>query len=282
MAIPSVPLAPLAPLFNIERSRLLELLQSIAPDDWDRPTPCPGWSVLGLATHILGGDLGLLARMRDGHHGTPAPDGIDETAFIAWLDDLQMGWVTAARRLSPRVVVEMLAWSGPQVSEMISQQDPTERLAAVSWASVEPVPRWLDQSRELSEWWIHRQQLREALDEVADLRIDVAAVVLDGLKWAYPRRLSTLDRPIGTTALIEVSGHDLDVDWLFELTPQGWEQVEANDTNRGARLALTADEAWRLLTNNLGDAAKRQLRASGDPEIVQTLIDARAIIGSPK
>jgi hypothetical protein len=37
------------------------------------------------------------------------------------------------------------------------------RTAQVSWAGTSPVPVWLDQARELSERWIHRQQLLQAL-----------------------------------------------------------------------------------------------------------------------
>jgi hypothetical protein len=67
----------------------------------------PG-TVLGLACHLLGDDLGLLARRRDHHVGTPPPEDLSESEFIDWLDELQIEWVRAARRLSPHLVVEML------------------------------------------------------------------------------------------------------------------------------------------------------------------------------
>jgi hypothetical protein len=39
----------------------------------------------------------------------------------------------------------------------------------VSWAGSGPVPAWLDQARELSEYWIHRQQLLQGLGRPSDL-----------------------------------------------------------------------------------------------------------------
>ena len=48
----------------------------------------------------------------------------------------------------------------------------------------------LDQARELSEYWIHRQQLLQGLGRPSDLRADLAGPVLDGLRWAYPYRLA--------------------------------------------------------------------------------------------
>ena len=87
----------------------------------------------------------------------PGPDDAGETEFI-WLDGLQDEWVRAARRLSPRIVADLLAWAGPQVAETMRGEDPRARTADVSWAGTGPVPAWLDQARELSEYWIHHQQ----------------------------------------------------------------------------------------------------------------------------
>ena len=35
----------------------LEVLEGLEPADWERPSPCPGWSVLGLCTNLVGVDL---------------------------------------------------------------------------------------------------------------------------------------------------------------------------------------------------------------------------------
>jgi hypothetical protein len=101
-----------ADLFGRERDRLLALLRQPHPGDWELPTPCPKWNVLGLCSHLLGDDLAWLARHRDNHHGTRAPAG-DEDAFTVWLDALQSEWVHAARRLSPRLMTDLLAWTVP-------------------------------------------------------------------------------------------------------------------------------------------------------------------------
>jgi uncharacterized protein (TIGR03083 family) len=93
---PAQPPGDFAGLFGAERARLSELLGGLEPGDWRRPSPCPGWTVLGLCCHLLGDDLGLLSRQRDGYHGTPSPEGLGEAGFVAWLDDLQAEWVRAA------------------------------------------------------------------------------------------------------------------------------------------------------------------------------------------
>jgi uncharacterized protein (TIGR03083 family) len=282
---PADPPADLPPLFALERERLLALLAEVGDGEWSRPTPCPGWSVLGLTTHLVGDDLGLLARNRDGYVGTEPPAGLDEDGFVGWIDELQDGWVRAARRLSPRLAVELLAWSGPPLVGVMRAQAPRSRTATVTWAGPDPVPVWLDQARELSEYWIHRQQLLQALGRPSDLRADLAAPVLDGLRWAYPYRLGVgvPDPPPGTTVTIEVAG-PVTTAWHLVADGTGW-AFHPSPAAAGppvARLALTTEQAWRLLTNNLPPDERSRLRADGEPHVVDVLLATRAIIGTPK
>ncbi len=280
MTIPPEPPRRYPPLFRLERERLLGLLRSMAASDWDRPTPCPGWNVLGLASHLLGDDLSLLAGQRDHHRGRPAPEGMNEEGFIRWLDELQVDWVRAMRRLSPRLVVDLLEWAGPQIVSTVKAQDPSAVLANVSWASTALVPVWLDQVRELSERWIHRQQILQSLGRPSDLRSDLADPVMDGLRWAYPFRLDAHRRGPGATVDITISG-ELDLRWTIVSDGESWAFDPVAGHWLAAELRLTSEQAWRLLTNNFDQAAHGDIDASGDPDIIRALLRTRAIIGIP-
>jgi len=279
--IPAEPACDYATLFAVERDRLRELLAGLQAADWQRPSPCPGWNILDLCRHLLGDDFGLLARHRDGHHGTVPPEGATEGEFIAWLDDVQAEWVHAARRLSPRLVTELLSWTGPQVTDFFRREDPLARTASVSWASPGPVPVWLDQARELSEYWIHRQQLLQGLGRPGDLRADVAGPVLDGLRWAYPYRLAQAQSRPGDTVTISVTG-PVTRNWHLVATDGGWQFGAEPGARSAATLTLSADQAWRLLTNNLPAGHRSALTAAGDAAIIGILLHTRAIIGAPK
>jgi len=279
--IPAEPACDYATLFVLERDRLRELLGGLRAEDWQRPSPCPGWTILGLCGHLLGDDLGLLARHRDGHHGTVPPDGATEGEFIAWLDDVQAEWVHASRRLSPRLVTELLSWTGPQVTDTFRREDPRARTASVSWASPGLVPAWLDQARELSEYWIHRQQLLQGLGRPGDLRADVAGPVFDGLRWAYPYRLAQAQARPGDTVTVTVTG-PVTRDWHLVATDAGWQFRDEPGARTAATLTLTTDQAWRLLTNNLPADGRSALGASGDAAITDILLHTRAMIGAPK
>jgi uncharacterized protein (TIGR03083 family) len=282
VTIPSAPPRDFAPLLRIERTRLSDLLRSLSPSDWGRPSPCPGWSVLGLASHLLGGDLSLLAWQRDDHHGTPPPDGVGEEGFISWLNELQMEWVQAARRLSPRLVIELLDWTGPQLVEMLGAQDASALIANVSWASTGRVPAWLDHARELSERWIHRQQILHAVGSPSDLRQDLAEPVLDGLRWAYPFRLEPHTRPAGATVEISVTRPEVESRWDLVSDGAAWHFRPMAGDRLVAQLRMTSEQAWRLLSNNFDKDTHGEVVASGDPDILASLMRTRAIIGTPK
>ena len=278
----SDPSVSLSMAFRVERGRLLDVLQSLEASDWLRPTRCPGWSVHGLGLHLLGDDLSFLAWQRDEHHGTPAPASLDEAGFINWIDALQVEWVDAARRLSPRLVVEMLAWLDIPVARTVDAQEPGVIDSNVSWASKYPVPRWLDQVRELSERWIHRQQILEALGRPVDLNEDLVRPVLDGLRWAYPFRLRAVPRPAGTAVTIAITGPEVVDRWTLVSDGQQWHFEEGADAGAVAGIAATTNQMWRLLTNNLDPAEHGAPTPIGDEEITEVLLGTRAIIGNPQ
>ena len=280
--IPARPEHDYAALFTLERDRLSELLAGLRSADWQRPSPCPGWSILGLCCHLLGDDFGTLARHRDGHHGTPPPEGATEGEFIAWLDDMQAEWVRAARRISPRLVTDLLRWTAPQVADTFRREDPQARTASVSWASSGPVPAWLDQARELSEYWIHRQQLLQGLGHPSDLRADLAGPVLDGLRFAYPYRLAQAPAWPGDTVTITVTGPVARTWHLVAADDGGWQFGDEPGPRLAASLTLSTDQAWRLLTNNLPAGSRAAAEASGAAAVTAVVLRTRAVIGVSK
>ena len=98
-----------------EREALTDLLRGLTADDWNRPTECPAWTVRGVALHVLGDDLSLLARQRDAE----VPSLLTEASLPTWdgaptalLDRFNERWVDAATFLSPALLVELLRMTG--------------------------------------------------------------------------------------------------------------------------------------------------------------------------
>jgi hypothetical protein len=141
-------------LFAPERASLIELLSSLAAGHWQAPTVCPGWSVKDVALHLLGDDIDLLSRRRDGAApaDTPSkPVGFQE--LVASLDRLNQTWVEATCRISPRLLCELLAVTGEATSRYLASLDLFAVEEAVSWIRPEPVPNWLEVARQYTERW---------------------------------------------------------------------------------------------------------------------------------
>src|SRR5262245_39689709 len=99
------PMEPIlvADLFPPLYTELIALLRGLGADDWNRPTLCSRWSVHDIAAHLLDDDLRRLSFHRDGHRPPVGPQGPGDAALAEFINRLNAEWVTAARRLSPRV-----------------------------------------------------------------------------------------------------------------------------------------------------------------------------------
>jgi hypothetical protein len=105
--------------------------------------------------------------------------------------------------------------------------------------------------------------------------------VLDGLRWAYPYGLGQFSARPGDTVTIAISG-PVTLTWTLVATASGWEYRERQGPRVVARLGMTTEQAWRLLTNNLPAAGRARMTASGDDTILGILYRTRAIIGTPE
>jgi uncharacterized protein (TIGR03083 family) len=267
-------------LFQPERASLLELLSSLGVEQWQAPTVCPGWSVKDVALHLLGDDIGLLSRRRDGVAPADAssePAGWQE--LVAFLDRHNQAWVEAARRISPRLLCELLAFTGEATWRYLASLDPLAVEGRVSWVGPEPVPNWLDVAREYTERWTHQQQIRDAVGVPGLKEAEFLAPVLATFVHALPRAFAGAPAPVGTTVEVAVGGQGGGC-WVLTRTPDAWRLAAGAAAEPVARVALDAETAWRLWTMGIGQAAaEAAVSISGDRALGRRVLDAVAIIG---
>jgi uncharacterized protein (TIGR03083 family) len=267
-------------LFPPERAALVDLLASLDAERWRAPTVCPGWSVKDVALHLLGDDVGLLSRRRDGvlPAGTAAEPASWEE-LVASLDRLNQSWVAATRHLSPRLLCELLAFTGEATWRYLAGLDPSAVEEPVSWVGPDPAPNWLDVAREYSERWTHQQQIRDAVARPGLREPAFMAPVLATFVHALPRALADVPAPPGTTVAVVIAGEQ-GGRWVLTRTPDGWRLAAGTDPAPAARVTLDADTAWRRWTKGIGrDAARAAASISGDRSLGLPLLDAVAIIG---
>jgi hypothetical protein len=142
----SGPLAPtlVANLFLPLQEELVRVLYDLPAGAWDLPTTSRRWRVREIVAHVLDGQLRRIAAQRDGHRPPPPTAPIRRKAdLVRFLDELNAGFVEMSRRLSPRVLIELLEWAGPRLAETARAADPHgAAVFAVSWAGEARSATW--------------------------------------------------------------------------------------------------------------------------------------------
>jgi uncharacterized protein (TIGR03083 family) len=259
------------------RVQLLDLLDGLEPRDWERPTAAPGWTVKDVAAHLLGGDVGLLSRERDGYRPGASPGSYP--ALVDLVNRLNAEWVTAARRMSPRVLCDLLTVTGPAIEAHFSSLDVHAVGAPVSWAGPGASPVWFDIAREFTERWHHQQQIRDASGRPPLYDPYFFAPVLDTFVRALPHTFREAAAPPGTIIRVEIAGAAGGV-WFLHRRAADWELALDAVDRPTSDVLLPEDIAWRLFTKGVSaQEARARAAIRGDADAVSPLFTATAIIG---
>ncbi len=268
----------LVDLFPVERAELLVLLADLPPDAWEAPTVCAGWSVKDLAAHILADDLGNLSGGRDQYRHSPVPAAPSWEQLVAFIDEQNEDWVRSARRLSPRLLVELLSWSGERLVAYLRALDPMAPGAVFAWAGPEPAPWWLHIAREYTERWMHQQQIREAVGAPGLFQRPLFGSVLNTFVHALPHGYRDVAAPEGTLVKLVITG---EAGGRWSLVRQGgrWGLYEDVSGPPASIITLDQDTAWRLFTKGIDrDTARACMILEGDRNLAAPLLDTVAII----
>jgi uncharacterized protein (TIGR03083 family) len=268
-------------LFPEEREALLSLLSALRYDEWNKPTVCAGWSVKDIAGHLLGDDLGRLSRGRDSF-GPAAftPNGTRDfqEEILRFINRGNETWVEAVRRLSPRLLCDLLRVTGQETYGYFQSLNLFDTGEPVSWAGPDPAPVWLDVAREYTERWHHQQQIRDAVDRPGLKEPRFFAPVLDTFVWALPHAFRRVKAPNGTHVKLVISG-DAGGEWSLVREQQGWALVREAGTDLSAVVVMDQETAWRLFTKGISkDEAGVRATLSGDRTLASKVLDTVSII----
>ncbi|MGA9768803.1 MAG: maleylpyruvate isomerase family mycothiol-dependent enzyme [Blastocatellia bacterium] len=264
-------------LFSDTLDVLLTLLTNLSADDWNRPTAAPLWSVKDIAQHLLGGELGILSRKRDGYLFTNAQiNSWDD--FVAFINGLNHDWVKATQRLSPVVLCDLLEFAGRQVCAYFDSLDPFAPGGPVEWAGPEPAPLWLDLAREYTERWHHQQQIRDAVGKPGLKEPEYFAPVLDAFVRALPQTYRNLSADDDTLIALTLTG-DSGGKWFLLRENASWNLYINVARQPQAEVSIDQDVAWRLFTKGLSrEEARTRAIISGDQALARRALEMVSVI----
>ncbi len=260
---------------------LVDLLSSLPDEDWLRPA-VGEWRVRDVAAHLLDGNLRRLSLARDGLTPPAADEPVrNYQSLIGFLNQLNADWTKAARRLSPRVITDLLRFSNPQVQDYFRSLDPQGPAPfPVSWAGENASQAWFDIAREYTEKWHHQQQIRDAVDAPGLTESRYVAPLLDIFMRALPRAYADVEGEPGAIIVLVVT--DLrNGQWTLLREEGAWNLYTGapKDHAPSASVRIEADDAWRLLVKGLqpGEARSRA-ELSGARRLTDPFFEACAVM----
>ena len=267
-------------LFPGLHRHLMDLLHSMTPKDWSRPTLAPDWTVRDVAAHLLDGQVRRLSFQRDQHPMTPPDEPITGYAdLVTFLNGLNADWTRAARRMSPRVLMRFLELTGPDVSELFASLDPHgPAFFPVAWAHESKSENWFDIGREYTEWWHHQAQIRDAVDASPLYDREWLNPVLELSMKAFCHTFKDVQAKPETALVFQVYG-DAGGTWSVVATPEGWSVFRGAMLGAAAQVRCDEDTAWKLFFNALPETeARRRIETDGDPSLLERLFSVRGVM----
>jgi uncharacterized protein (TIGR03083 family) len=268
-----------AHLLRTVDEKLIDLLSSLTVDDWDRQTVAPSWRVRDVAAHLLDTTLRKLSMARDCCYVETV--NIRSTQdVITLVNRLNREGVTVYRRLSPRVLIDMMKDACQQSADFHESLDPFAPAAFnVSWAGEERSLNWFDTARELTERWHHQEQIRLATNRPGIMTHDLYYPVLDCFARGLPHAYRDVIAPVGTLILLEISG-DCGGRWLLSRGSTGWGLVKLSEGELASRVRIPQELAWRVFTKGIDrDSARALIEIEGNRDLGEKVLQLTAIVG---
>lgn len=271
---------PTVDLFPGLSAALLTILRQLALAEWSLPTACAGWSVKDVTAHLLGGNLGRLSFQRDRlQSGTPAHAITTNADLVAWIDERNAAWVSAAQHISAPVLVDFLALTDQQVYEFFAMLPMDEPMGVpVAWAGETRSANWFDIGREYTEKWFHQQHIREAIGVEGLVERQWLFPVIELCIRALPFTYQMVEAPDGTGITVRITGEAGGV-WSLMRNDGEWNLYAGEDENAEAAVELSDDTAWRLFSKGLDHGAMaRRIAITGNQTLGSKIFDLLAIM----
>jgi uncharacterized protein (TIGR03083 family) len=280
-----MPLSPMPPtdtraLFRPVSSELVTLIRALPPSDWERPTIAGSWVVRDVVAHLVDLMFRRLSFHRDRMMPPPPSRPITgERDFVDFINGLNADWVGSSKRLSPRVLSDLLDKAATDLAgffEELPRDAPA--LFGVSWAGEQTSEGWFDVGREFTELWHHQEQIRLAVGapSLSDPRFlhAVLEIAARGLPHAFRGISAEPGATVSVTATGPAGGQ-----WTLTRDVGGWTIQSGEPERATTRVRLSDESAWRLLFNALGaDAAREVVQIEGRQDLAVPFLEARSIV----
>ena len=261
-------LQPYADAWTHSIEAISELLQPLAEAEWNRRTPCPGWSVRDVVSHVIGLDCEMLGDPRP-IHSLPR-DLFHVTNEHQRYMEMQ---VDVRRHHTAPEMTSVLEYVIIRRNRQLRNEsrDPGAKVRGPLGSELT-----LEESmrRHAFDVWVHEQDLRTALGRPGNLDSPGALVARDVLLGELPRVVAEdAQAPRSSAVVFDVHGP---VEFLrtIRVDIQGRGTLEtAPALGPAATLTLDWETYVRLACGRVTpESVSDRLKTEGDPELTAAIL----------
>ncbi|MFD4719100.1 maleylpyruvate isomerase family mycothiol-dependent enzyme [Streptomyces sp. NPDC058423] len=250
-----------------------ELVQPLTEGEWNRATPCPGWSVRDIVSHVIGMECEMLGDPRPIH--TLPRDLYHVRSEFARYMEMQVD--VRRHHTAPEMTSELEYTIIRRNRQLRNENRAPDTLVRA--------PLGAEQTLELAyrmrafDIWVHEQDLRVALDKPGNLDSPGALVARDNFLAVLPRVVAKdAGAPPHSAVVFDVHGP---VEFLrtVRVDADGRGTIDgAPSLGPAATLALDWETYVRLAAGRVrpGAVADR-IKIEGDADLAAAILDAFAV-----
>ncbi|MFD8228468.1 maleylpyruvate isomerase family mycothiol-dependent enzyme [Streptomyces massasporeus] len=262
-------LQPYADAWTHSIEAISELLQPLPEAEWNRRTPCPGWSVRDVVSHVIGLDCEMLGDPRP-IHSLPR-DLFHVTNEYQRYMEMQVD--VRRHHTAPEMTSELEYVIIRRNRQLRNEsRDPGTKVRGPLGSELT-----LEESmrRHAFDVWVHEQDLRTALGRPGNLDSPGALVARDVLLGELPRVVAEgAQAPRSSAIVLDVHGP---VEFLrtIRVDIQGRGTLEtAPALGPAATLTLDWETYVRLACGRVTpESVSDRLKTEGDPELTAAILN---------
>ncbi len=238
-------------LFPILDGLLIELLKSLTEEEWNARTVARKWTVKDIASHLLDGNLRALSISRD-HYFGEKPENINSYQdLVDFLNQLNMTWTNATKRLSPNVLTQLLESTGKEYSEHLETLNPFDNaIFSVAWAGEETSQNWFHIAREYTEKFLHQQQIRDAVGKPALMTKELFYPFIETFIQALPHTYRNTEAPKDTVVSLNITT-EIGGQWNIIKKENNWEFIDSFKGDPTSIVKINPQDAWLLFSKGM-------------------------------
>ena len=280
----SVACEPLQPIFTAQlfpklEGKLIELLRSLGPRDWEKQTIAPKWKVKDVAAHLLDTQVRKMAAARHGYKPENSKK-LSPEKLVTLINTLNAEGVCQYRQLPPDELISRMETASRESAEYHQGLDPFGvAMFPVSWAGEEESTNWFDTAREFTERWHHQQQIRVAVNKPGIMTREFYFPVLDCFMRGLPYAYRSVNAKPGSLAEFKISGAS-GGSWFLFRDDGGWKLIASPVGERVSETTIPEEIAWRIFTKGIAfEVARSVVSVTGDEAVGLHILKMVSIVG---